>query len=633
MKELLQNADDAKANEIHFVFDPRTHDSKHVFSENWKDLQGPAICVYNDKPFSEEDIKGIQKLGIGSKVDDPQKTGQYGIGFNAVYHLTDCPYFISNDDVICVSDPHTTYAPGANEKAPGRLFNDLNEMFRRNYQDVFSGFLCDLFDLKGGTMFRFPLRGNGKLQSKIINTQWDDIRIKKLFQSFRATAKRMLLFLNNVTKISISEIKDGALETYSVMCEVSDAGERAEFFEKMRTYSAVPTEEIPWHVIHYVMKISDSKNAKANWLITQSLGYKGEDDDLQVPDGTAMGLLPRAGIAARLPSSDPQSPLFKHTLFCVLPLPVSTKFPVHINGHFALDSARRDLWHDPRNPDVRVRWNYFMKEHVIAPAYVNAIYQARLHILGYHPESDTEGVFSSKKEADDGLRWYHQLFPAIADLDEAWKPVAKALFKSYLPLISVLPVATSVPERKKPPAHTQPSFSLHQAVPERSTTSSEANATVELKPVKVKWCKVSDAYFCTPEMHFSLEGSLLDIGFRLLSHTPYRIHESFKTVKGCEDVSPQRVREFLQHHGGIKEDLPKEVKNTVLCDVGSIKDLTMYCAKAGDFFENLVGLPLLLTRDGVLRVFSRDPAVFCSIFSQLLPSRPDLFVHDQLRSH
>ena len=217
------------------------------------------------------------------------------------------------------------------------------------------------------------------------------------------------------------------------------------------------------------------------------------------------------------------------------------------------------------------------------------------------------------------------MFPAIADLDEVWKPVAKALFKSYLPLLSVLPVATSVPERKKPPAHTLPS--------ERSTTSSEANATVELKPVKVKWCKVSDAYFCTPYMSFSLEKTLLDIGFRLLSHTPNEIHESFKTVKGCEDVSPQRVREFLQHHGGIKEDLPKEVKNTVLCDVGSVKDLTMYCAKAEDFFENLVGVPLLLTQDGVLRVFSSDPAVFCSRFSQLLPSRPDLFLHDQLRSH
>ncbi|XP_028392630.1 sacsin-like [Dendronephthya gigantea] len=119
LKELLQNADDAKATEIHFIFDPRKHDTGHVFSDSWKELQGPAICVYNDKPFSEEDIEGIQKLGIGSKFNDPTRTGQYGIGFNAVYHLTDCPYFISNDEIICVSDPHTAFVPGADERKPG----------------------------------------------------------------------------------------------------------------------------------------------------------------------------------------------------------------------------------------------------------------------------------------------------------------------------------------------------------------------------------------------------------------------------------------------------------------------------------------------------------------------------------
>ena len=34
-------------------------------------------------------------------------------------------------------------------------------------------------------------------------------------------------------------------------------------------------------------------------------------------------------------------------VFCFLPLPIHTKLPVHINGHFALDhEARRGLWRD-----------------------------------------------------------------------------------------------------------------------------------------------------------------------------------------------------------------------------------------------------------------------------------------------
>ena len=63
-KELVQNAHDAEATEIHFIYDPRTHASDRLLSENWKELQGPALCVYNNKPISVEDLEGIQRLGI-----------------------------------------------------------------------------------------------------------------------------------------------------------------------------------------------------------------------------------------------------------------------------------------------------------------------------------------------------------------------------------------------------------------------------------------------------------------------------------------------------------------------------------------------------------------------------------------
>ena len=620
LKELLQNADDAKANEIHFVFDPRTHNSKHVFSDNWKDLQGPAICVYNDKPFSKEDIEGIQKLGIGSKVDDPVKTGQYGIGFNAVYHLTDCPYFISDDEIICVSDPHTAYVPEASERFPGRLFNQLKGMFRRNYHDVFSGFLGDIFSLKGSTMFRLPLRRNATVQSKISSKQWSDRDVRKLFDMFRLFAKDMLLFLNNVTKISVSEIKNEKLETYSVSCDVSDMSKRTEFFGKIKACSQVPTQEIKWQQVHYIMKISDSKNVKKEWLITQTLGHANPESDSEVPDGTGMGLLPRAGIAISMPSTEPQSLLFRHSVFCVLPLPVPTKFPAHINGHFALDSARRGVWHDSKNSDARVLWNDFMKRQVIAPCYGSAICHARKHIMGYQAQSHTSGIFLSEKETEGGLSWYHRLFPVIKDLDTEWKPVGEALYKNFLSMLPILPVAMSVPESKKPTTSTQ----VFRSFP-------VADNETDVIAVNVIWCTVNDAFFCTPGLSWSLEKTLLDIGFRLLSHTPGGIHESFKTVEFCCDVSPEQVLEFLRNRKEIKNNLPREVTDTVFRKVESISELSKYCAEAETFFQNLEGLPLLVTEDGKLDCFCSGRAVFCSKFSQLLPSRPDLFLHHSLQ--
>jgi len=49
-----------------------------IFEECWKPLQGPALCVYNNRPFSKSDMEGIQNLGEGSKGHDPNRTGQYG---------------------------------------------------------------------------------------------------------------------------------------------------------------------------------------------------------------------------------------------------------------------------------------------------------------------------------------------------------------------------------------------------------------------------------------------------------------------------------------------------------------------------------------------------------------------------
>ena len=59
-------------------------------------------------------LKESRSSVLAAKRDDPEKTGQHGVGFNAVYHLTDCPSFLSNNDTLCFLDPHCRYAPGRN---------------------------------------------------------------------------------------------------------------------------------------------------------------------------------------------------------------------------------------------------------------------------------------------------------------------------------------------------------------------------------------------------------------------------------------------------------------------------------------------------------------------------------------
>ena len=43
---------------------------------------------------------------------------RFGLGFNAVYHLTDLPSFVSGPHLV-LFDPHAAYLPGATPAAPG----------------------------------------------------------------------------------------------------------------------------------------------------------------------------------------------------------------------------------------------------------------------------------------------------------------------------------------------------------------------------------------------------------------------------------------------------------------------------------------------------------------------------------
>ena len=50
--------------------------------------QGPALVVFNDAKFTEEDWDGIQRLQDSIKSEDPFSVGKFGIGVNSVFHIT-----------------------------------------------------------------------------------------------------------------------------------------------------------------------------------------------------------------------------------------------------------------------------------------------------------------------------------------------------------------------------------------------------------------------------------------------------------------------------------------------------------------------------------------------------------------
>ena len=84
----MQNADDAGATNVIFLFDQTDHPTQRLWSESLNNVQGAALYAYNDAKFTDKDWTSIQNPSQSGKIDDLAKVGRFGLGFISVYHLT-----------------------------------------------------------------------------------------------------------------------------------------------------------------------------------------------------------------------------------------------------------------------------------------------------------------------------------------------------------------------------------------------------------------------------------------------------------------------------------------------------------------------------------------------------------------
>ena len=614
LKELVQNADDAQASEIHFIYDTRILKNEKVVTEKEtsEEIQGPALCVYNDKPFTEKDLEGIQRLGKGGKLDSSEMTGKYGIGFNSVYHLTDCPSFLTDANILVILDPHCRYAVAARPDEPGEMFSPIDERFRHDFSDTLDGYLLNHFNLRGSTMFRFPLRR--KYKSMISNVSID---MKNLLDTFQEEARKSLLFLNHIKKITLSEIgknnKLNFIHQVETVMNPENEKKREDSAQTIRDLKGTQTAEIGWQGIDYDLTVKQNGKVIEHWLIQKCIGSTTEylrkktssnknEPEFEIPDGRKLGLFPRGGLAARLWKSSSNKPAaLRAMVYCFLPLPENyTSLPVHINGHFALDRHRRGLWTETDGKGEKCKWNYFMKSCVLAPAYAALILAAKKYLgnnVGDHQLSCYQ---------------YHALFPKVKT-DSPWKTLAVELYGCLgQGKAKVLPLLVPTTESHFPSTNKPPKLSV-----DVTCTS---------------WLTGDEVYFVNyksphvPEKEFLY--LLIRIGVPVLIYCPFRLYRGFSLANRTpHEVTRRSVVNFLQNCCCKINPLPRKLQTTVFRSVSELLALIQYCH---DFSPTLEALPLLLTQDGYLREFnSREPA-FLSEFGDLFPAHSYRFVHSEI---
>ena len=412
-QEFIQNADDAQATEIAFVLDHRVNfpDSTLVCGDyKWKKLQRtPALCVFNNRKFTETDIEGITKLGRGGKKGAPDLIGKFGIGFNVAYHITDCPSFISyaedgSPEYLCVFDPTRSFLPISKNDLPGKKWDFEDQRHYSGFSDQFKPYLnedlpklleCIPRDLQdrnhGHVLFRLPLTRLSQSSSTSSSNRLDSganfslTDLSRLFDEFNASSQDMLLFLNHLRRISVFEIRcDGSyMHRFTTTASVPHSyhSNFAQYSEALKQCNqaiehghAMNQVSLP-HQMSITCIVTNEKELfsskhKYQWLVQRTVGGKELKTEL-LQAGLHQGLRPVGGVATLL---EPV-PNYEYRLFCFLPLPIESNLPVHVNGHFLVDDSRKHLENSVHKS--LQDWNHSVAQNVVVPAYLDLVTTAK----------------------------------------------------------------------------------------------------------------------------------------------------------------------------------------------------------------------------------------------------------------
>ncbi|KNC46434.1 sacsin [Thecamonas trahens ATCC 50062] len=433
--EWAQNADDAGASVFGLVVDGRTARNDLPLTpcggEALPDMiemaRRPALYVYNSAQFSDADLENIISLGNSMKRESGASIGKYGLGANVMYSFTDTPMFISRSSLV-VFDPHGHRLPGGmlgtitDYMACGLAESDpvLASAFDLELAGVFSASLSAHFD---GTLFRLPLRTPEDAAASAISSHALSIDdVTNLLSDFAPQASDMLLFLKSVSTVFAHVLTDDGLTTL-ITTEIVGLGPELAA-KRALLLDVVAGERQALHA-SFELRFTESSDILASrpaprwWVAVGTLDTLDADAEALAK---AVGYVPWAGTALPLHQLPPN---WHGRAYTFLPLPITTGFPFHINGAFALSANRRQLWRgDAELSDAAAtkgRWNSFLLNTVLPSIVIRAFVDSQATQLALDPLAHLPVLASTPPPFDD---FAHALYTAVTSLG----PDAPALF-------------------------------------------------------------------------------------------------------------------------------------------------------------------------------------------------------------
>ena len=452
IKELIQNAEDSGATEIVFILDEQDYSSHNEtlildssLYPNWKKLHSfPSLTVFNNKGFSEEDIKGIQKLSVGGKLNDQKSIGKFGLGFNSVYHITDAPSFITHQPMeklhFCCFDPFLKYTTSKYKglrkkrgkkfciqtqnlpKFKDQLFPFAFEQFRD--EPILASCLSNNWPNGDFSMFRFPLDidrfpldierfpSDGHTSSVFTkhisyrkvesrkHVSMNDIE-KMLIEQIRQSSE-ILLFLNNVKSLKV--IKIDRFRKVSLLCSQSIRILKETRIPRPTWFPQGNDQDIIVHNTESINQSIKTITDQSEWLIYiypdvpieeyVNIDNTMSDHSKKLIEEKLWGF---GGIAVCISSRDRHR---QSNIYTFLPVGSSANFPVHINAPLFVDSSRQNVHYE--QSDLAKAWHNSVIQNILSPLYTLLLVELR---------SPSKPVISLDEKIG-YYEWFYSLFPS-----------------------------------------------------------------------------------------------------------------------------------------------------------------------------------------------------------------------------
>jgi hypothetical protein len=413
LKELIQNADDGGARSITIMLDLTRIPCCSMPRPEMELLLGPAILAFNDAPFRDSDFDNLENLAHSGKVEDASKIGRYGLGFNAVYNVTDYPLLLSAGK-LWLLDPCRSIAF---DTIGGEMWS-LQELHDHDVAGI-----LDLFSVAGyqqgsttdyqSTAFRLPLRNQEHVRrngDKISDHKFRPEDFKKvLVDGLAGIAHELLLFLKHLECVECCVRQEDGKTEHLLKIRVNNLGEVQAGRGETNRYLKKPFDQLLDSIqreamiestfeMEVVVARAGKRDEHSNWLVTSGL-YAGEGNVLTSLSEALVRHkergVPHAGVAVCMRRDGKEFQKIDGKVFCYLPIAdrdYSGRFPVHIHGAFSLDDGRTSLTghrEDEHGKQALIaKWNDVLLEQAVAKAFGTVVRSCVQRITG-HPPSVT----------------------------------------------------------------------------------------------------------------------------------------------------------------------------------------------------------------------------------------------------